>query len=290
MITNKLEYHINSKLREDNSVSGSNFFYKFDIPDNLIKKINKVSLTYATIPKSVYVIEDNDDRNKFEIWKNGVGYITITLTEGNYVDTLIYGDNYDIKKELKNKLDAATGDVWTITRYLHPTTQTGKFLYECSDTTDKKFRFSTYESNINQVMGFHEETETEIFTTSIISTSVCNLNKNNTVYLVSDICITDNKDKALHGQNVLDCIYISQNRLLSYTTSQHDLIDNMKDFNYKNNSIFNFVLYNENGLNIELNGVPINFTIVLFTYTPYENMLKKISNFIDFILLKFGLN
>lgn len=283
MIANKLEYHIDSKLRETNSESDSDFYYKLDIPSNIIDKLTHVSVTYFTCPKSAYVIEESDNRNKFQIWKNGVGYIDIELTEGNYVNTNIYGDTYDIKKQLKTKLDEATGNTWTISKYLHPYTETGKLLFTCDDATNKKFVFNTYNNNIRDIMGFNDIlTESEIFTNSIISTTITNLNKNNVIYLTSDICMHENKDRALGGHSILDCIYLSQNKLLSFVTSQYDLIFNMKDFSKKKNGIYHFKIYNEDGRNMILNNVSLSFTICLFTYIDVSKLLKKISDYIDF--------
>lgn len=62
-----------------------------------------VSCVYFTCPKSSYVVESSNNRNKFEIWKDGTGYIEVSLQEGNYWNTNTYGDLYDIKKELKTK-------------------------------------------------------------------------------------------------------------------------------------------------------------------------------------------
>lgn len=287
MISNRLEYHIDSKLKMSNSVSDSDFFYQILIPQYLFKKINKVSCEYSTIPKSSYIIEGVYNRNKFIIWKEGVGNIEIELTEGNYRNTHIYGDTYDLKKHLKIKLDNATGDIWTISKYLHPDTETGKLLYFCNDATNKKFIFSNYENNLSEVLGFGNIAETDIFTDSIISTSIINLNKNNMCYIVSDICITENTDTILKGQSVLDCIYLNNQQLLSYNTNTQSILEDMKTFNHKTASIFHFKLYNENGENMILNGITVAFTIVLFTYTPYENLFKKISNFIDYFLIKF---
>lgn len=241
MILNKLEYHIDSKLREPGSNSDSDFTYRLDIPSQIVDKITNVSVTYFTCPKSAYVIENNDDRNKFQVWKNGIGYIDVTLTEGNYINTNTYGDTYDIKKELKTKLDTATGDTWTLSKYLHPEVETGKILFECDDATNKMFVYNTYNNNIREIMGFGNiDEETSIFTTWITWTTITNLNKNNVVYLTSDICIHENKDRALNGNSILDCIYLSQNKLLSFITSQHDLIYNMKDFWRKKNGVYSF--------------------------------------------------
>jgi hypothetical protein len=287
MIINKLDFHIDTKLREKNSESDTNFYYKLDIPQEYINKITHVSLLYFTCPKSAYVVEANNNRNLFLLWKEGIGYINIYITEGNYTNTNTYGDTYDIKKELKTQLDNATGNVWTISKYLHPNVETGKFLFECDDATNKKFDFSTTTNNINEIMGFSNITsETEIFTNSIVSTTICNLNKDNVIYITSDICVQDNKELNLNSNSILDVIYISQNKLLSFITETHDIINNMKLFSKKKNGIYHFKLFDEKGLIIELNNISLSFTLTLFTYVDVYNIINKISNYIDYKLLQ----
>lgn len=286
MIYNKLDFHIDSKLKESNSESDTNFFYKLEIPSIIIDKLTHVSLISFTCPKSAYVIEENNNRNHFRLWKNGIGFIDIYLTEGNYSNTNNYGDTYDIKKEIKTKLDNATGDVWTISKYLHPNTETGKFLFECDDNSNKYFDFSLNVNNINEVLGFADIAEqTQIFTTSIVSTTICNLNKDNVIYITSNICMQDNKDLSIGSNSILDCLYISQNKLLSFITSYNNIIDVMKPFSKNKSGIYKFELYDEKGLIIELNNISLSFTISLFTYIDVDNIFKKISNYIDYKLL-----
>lgn len=286
MIINKLDFHIDSKLKESNSESDTSFFYKLEIPSTIIDKITHVSLLSFTCPKSAYVIEENNKRNYFRVWKEGVGFIDIYLTEGNYSNTNTYGDTYDIKKEIKTKLDNATGDVWTISKYLHPNTETGKLLFECDNLSNKYFDFSTTINNINEILGFADISNiTQTFTNSIISTTICNLNKDNIIYVTSDICTHENKDLSIGSNSILDCLYISQNKLLSFITSSNNIIDVMKPFSKKKNGIYHFELYDEKGLIIELNNISLSFTISLFTYIDLDNIFKKISNYIDYQLL-----
>lgn len=89
-------------------------------------KLNCVWLVYITIPKSEYVVEQNDDRNKFILWTQSKGNIIIWLDEGNYSNPNKYGDLYDIKFHLVQKLNYYTNYNWTITKYLYPNTETGK--------------------------------------------------------------------------------------------------------------------------------------------------------------------
>jgi len=284
MIINKLDFHIDSKLKENNSLDNSNFLYTLDIPTNLINQLTHISVTQFTCPKSSYCVEANDNRNIFQIYMNGQ-YINISLDEGNYSNTDIYGDKYDIKKQLKTKLDLATGYVWTITKYLFPNVETGKLYYVCSDNSPKQFIFNTYKNNISDIMGFSELNNIS-FNDTLISTSVINLNKNNVIYLVSDLCINYNRDLSVtQGNSILSTLYVSQNRLLSYVTQEYDMIYNMKVFNNNKNNVYNFKLFNEDGLPLVLNNVAIQISISIFTYIPIEKIIKKINDYIDYKII-----
>lgn len=60
----------------------------------------------------------------------------------------------------------------------------------------------------------------------------------------------------------------------------------MKKFSKNKSSIFHFKLFNEDGNGMVLNGVSISFTIIIFTYTPFDSFFKKIRDFIDYLMFK----
>lgn len=63
----------------------------------------------------------------------------------------------------------------------------------------------------------------------------------------------------------------------------------MKPFIYKS-SIFKFWLTNANGEEINLNGVDLNFVVVLFRYTWNYQFYNKISKFINLNLINDNTN
>jgi hypothetical protein len=52
------------------------------------------------------------------------------------------------------------------------------------------------------------------------------------------------------------------------------------------NSLYNYYLTNENNDVINLNGIDFNFVLNIFTYTPNNNIYKKINDLINYSLIK----
>lgn len=280
-ITNKIEFNINSKYRInfDNSTA-SNFNYELNIPQYLLTELNMCSVVYGCIPKSYYNIEEEYNRNMFVLWVQGVGNINISLTEGTYQNS----ENplitiYDIKVELKNKLDALGYGVWTISNYEYPYRQTGKLQFHTTDNTNKSFLFNVYDNDLYQTLGFDKDSNI-IFTNDITSTNVINMNQESILYLVSDISNTDNND--FLGNGIIETIYPSQSKMMSYVIFSNNILENFRRINITSTKNFNFRLLNSNGREVILHGCEISFTLIIFTYTPHEYIYDKISKYIDY--------
>jgi hypothetical protein len=82
MIDNLISYNITSKNRINGPTH--NFNININIPSDVISKINYVSITDISIPKSFYQIENN--YNTFSLYEDDI-LITITLAPGNYSKT-----------------------------------------------------------------------------------------------------------------------------------------------------------------------------------------------------------
>lgn len=269
MLSNLQTFYINSKKRENGT--NSNFSYNFDIHE----PISHVSLVYITIPKSYYMIQNN--YNTF-ILIEGAQEIIITIPEGNYTREQLY-------VQLKIIMDAASLNAVSYTISNNQTLyEDGKLKIITNDAIINKKLMFLDTNPINEVFGFCKG-YTDIFTTQIISCNVINLSRENTIYLMSDCISTIQQDQIYGGNQILDVIYSSQNKLFSYITQQYDIFENMKPFNNKSYSTFNFQLINEDGIPLELNGVDWSFTLCFFLYIENKNIYKKISNYIDYNLI-----
>ena len=270
MIDNLISYNITSKSR----ISGStnNFNINIQIPSDIINKINFVSISNISVPKSFYQIESGF--NNFSLYEND-NLINIILPSGNYSKPQLftYLSNQMTLQSLNNVLYNIIDE-----QLLY---DTGKIKITCDKPlVIKKLLFQ--KNDIYQYLGFNYEKE-YIFTNEIISENIINLNSEDVLLLHSNICSSNNNDQ-LVGSNVLCSIYTSGQKNYSYIIKSYDMIYNMKPF--INNSIYNFYLTNEYNQDIDLNGIDFNFVLNIFTYTPNNNFYKKVNDIINYSLIK----
>lgn len=270
MIDNLISYNITSKNRINGPTH--NFNININIPSDVISKINYVSITDISIPKSFYQIENN--YNTFSLYENNV-LITITLPPGNYSKTqLLTYLNTQMTLQSLNNIIYEIVDEQTLY-------DTGKIKINTNNPlVIKKLIFS--KNDIYQFLGFNYNKE-YTFNTYLISENIINLNSEDVILLHSNISSSLNNDQEV-GSNVLSSIYTSGQKNYTYIIKSFDMIYNMKPF-IKNNN-YNFYLTNENNQIIDLNGIDFNFVLNIFTYTPNNNFYKKVNDIINYSLIK----
>ncbi len=270
MIDNLISYNITSKNRINGTTH--NFNIAIDIPSDIINKINYVSITDISIPKSFYQIEY--DYNTFRLYENDV-LIVITLPPGNYSkNQLLTYLNLQMSLQSLNNVIYEIVDEQTLY-------DTGRIKIKADKPLVlKKLLFS--KNDIYQFLGFNYDI-IYTFTTELISENIINLNSEDVILLHSNISSSNNNDQ-LVGSNVLSSIYTSGQKNYSYIIKSFDMIYNMKPF-IKNNN-YNFYLTNENNQIINLNGIDFNFVLNIFTYTPNSNFYKKVNDIINYSLIK----
>ena len=131
-------------------------------------------------------------------------------------------------------MDALSIGIWTITIYNTAICDTGKLNFVCSDATQKQFNFLN--NNVNEVIGF-DQGLSPIFTTLIVGIHVINMNRENSLYLLSNICLNNNTDNIWHN-NVLSVVYTTGFNLFSYIVQQYDITQSYKAF--QRMPIYNF--------------------------------------------------
>lgn len=265
-IEEKSIFVINSNNRTTGS--HSNFSYKLDLPrDN---DYNKVVLLQALIPKSYYVIQDG--RNTFTL-KEDSSTATVTLTPGNY-------NRKAFQSHLTLLLNAASPNGYTYSiSYpdINTSAETGKLTYNVSGNSgiQPEFIFTTY---LYEQLGFDSNSTNVFSSDSLTSTNVINLQKENSVYVRSNIC--DNK-----GENdILQTIFGSNDQSFSYINYECQLFEAYsKPLVSKDNNVFDFTLTDENGNVLDTNGV--NVILVVCCYRE-NRMYKLVSGFLKYQLLK----
>ena len=275
-ISNLITYNLNSKNRT--SGTNDNFSINIDLPADISRYINKVSVTQICIPKSWYFIQTGS--NNLHLYEEVIGsgnkqLINITIPEGNYSKLQLYN-----KLGSLMTLNSLNGVTYTFTDE-HNDFDTGKLKINATNNLIKTYLYF-FDNDIYECMGFNKNVEYE-FITSIVSVNIINLNRENNIYLKSNIVNNRNNDMVT-GSNVLCCVYSAGNKDFSYIIQQYNIIDNMKDF--INNISMNFYLTNEDNKAILLNGVDMSIQINFFTYTPNKTFFDKINNYINYSLIK----
>lgn len=117
-------------------------------------------------------------------------------------------------------------------------------------------------------MGFNSNSSYSFNNNSLTSSNVCNLRIESTYYLLSDIC-------QQKGDNVLQ-------NIISVGTSDYNYIvfENKTPYEYAKvfskapKNIYNFTLTDENKNTIDLNGLNMVFTLMLFKKNDISNLIK----------------
>lgn len=275
-ISNLITYNLNSKNRS--SGTNDNFSINIDLPADIARFINKVSVTQICIPKSWYFIQSGS--NNLHLYEEVIGsgnkqLINITIPEGNYSKLQLYN-----KLGSLMTLNSLNNVIYTFSDE-HNDFDTGKLKINATNNAIKTYLYF-FDNDIYECMGFNKNVEYE-FINNIVSVNIINLNRENNIYLKSNIVNNRNNDMNT-GSGVLCCVYSAANKDFSYIIQQYNMIDNMKDF--VNNSSMNFYLTNEDNKSILLNGVDMSIQINFFTYTPNKLFFDKINNYINYSLIK----
>ena len=255
--TEKQILYIDTSRRQ--SGSHSNFSYVLDI--NQFYDYDSVVLLDASIPKSTYLINENN--NTFVVTENGINR-TITVPPGNY-------NRSSFKNVVLQKLNEGS---YTYTMTFDNSAKTGddgKFTFSCLETTPT----FTFSNNLYRQMGFENNTSYTFVNSSIgygstlLSANVTNFRYQSVYFIISDICQNYNNNvlQSIISTNFQDYNYITYHCLdpISYT----------KDFIREKSNLYNFRLVDENFQEIDLNGIAMNLTIMLYKKNTIDKLFKQ---------------
>lgn len=214
----------------------------------------KISLVNCSIPKSYYLI--NNTSNELIINENGIDYY-VYIQNGNYS-----------MLSLCNYLNTASNLSQYGVSYsynFNPNIQSGKITITVSNNNgnDVIFKFGN-DNNPGLILGFEEVDYT--FNSAIVSPNICNMELTNSISICCDI--VENEILYSITPNVLAYNYINyQNMNLEYTS---------KKINKQiRNNIRIYLLDNISGKQINLNGVNMSLSIVLFS-SDIKNVYYKV--------------
>lgn len=249
-------FYINSR----NRISGtdSKFYYYLNI--DLNEDFDRVVLLKASIPKSYYLISSN--HNTFILDENGT-QVDIILPEGNY-------NRISLKNVLQTCLNNASPNNWTYDiTYDNALKENdrGKYIFTVSgNVSQPKFIFG---DSLYEVLGFDKNSTNEFQNDQLISTNVINLTRENTIFIHSDICQNDTSD------NVLQEIFTSDTADYGYIFFSNINVESYAKKFVPGSNTFYFYLTDEDGNLIDLNGLNINLTIMVFKENQIDHLIAK---------------
>jgi hypothetical protein len=265
-IANHRIYYLDSH----NRVSGthSNFTIKVEIPTT--EQFDRVVVLSAVIPRSYYLVQS--PYNTFTLRENSID-TTITIAEGNYSYSMF-------KTYLINLLNSSSSQSWTY-NILTPTTtqpQTGKYTFSVTGNglLQPTFIFPST-TKIFEQLGFDNDSTNTFIANTLTSTNVVRFLLEDTLYIHSNITSGLNDD-------ILQEIFTSGTSDFSSIKFQNfSPIEYSKPMLPSKNNSYRFTLTDEDAREINLNGLNIVITLLVYKNEDYFGMQK---DFIKYQLLQ----
>jgi hypothetical protein len=268
--------YVNSRDRL--SGTDSNFTYNVQLkPQN---DFDRVVMLSTAIPKSYYAVQNG--YNTFTLSENGSS-ITITVPQGNYT-------RKGFANQLTTLMIAASATLGNNFTYsvTYPknsfVVDTGFYNYTVSNngTVQPEFIFGSQSENfIYLCMGFNPSSTNVFVANSLSSVNVINLQAEDAIFVHSDVCVN-------YNNNILQEIF-SNGGPLSYSIINWfnpNIAAYSKKLAGNQDNIFRFYITNEDGVNINFNGVNVQFTLLFYHEDSIFNRLKAFMQYISFVLFK----
>lgn len=253
-----------------NRVSGSDedFLHPVELPPH--EEFDRVVVLSAVIPRSYYLIQS--PYNTFTLRENGTD-TTITITEGNYSYSMF-------KTYLGNLLTSSSSQGWTYTITTPSTTQpqTGKYTFTVSGNggLQPSFIFPST-SKVYEQLGFDSSSTNAFTANTLISSNVVRFILEDTLYIHSDL-VTGNQTNVLQEIFTAGSTDFSSIKFQNFTPIEYS-----KKLSTKENNTYRFTLTDEDNRIINLNGLNIVLTLLIYSNEDYFEQQK---DFIKYQYLK----
>lgn len=240
------------------SGSPSNFVYDLQIPDG--SGYDSVAVMTCNIPVSYYIIQAG--YNTFRIVENDV-HATITIPIGNYsANSFITTVLPLINGASPNRLN------YTMTmpnQFAEPST--AKYSFTVSSTSIVVGFI--YTTNVHEQFGFNANSSNFFVSGSLTSTNVVKFVPEDTLLLHSDIC--DNGDNS-----ILQEIFANNSSTYSNIVYQCNAIEcYSRKLRTNSSNTYTFSLTSKSNRLIDLNGLNMVFTLVLFKRSNFSKVFKQ---------------
>lgn len=266
MISHSCSFTINSSQRIEGS--DNRFSYKIEIPKD--RKYDRVCLLNAIIPKSYYLIQEND--NSFILQENNVD-INIQMPPGNY-------NRRSFQIVVQNLLNNKSLNGWTYeisypSSYDQPDDGIYHFTVNMKNTQGTSAIIMTQDA-IHEQFGFHPDSINMFVDNKLKSSHVVKFNSEDCLYLHSDICSNHSNDS--NASDILQVIFAgSSGNFSNINYNCSDVQAFSKPLSTSQSNVYKFNISNEDGHPINLNGLNIVLTILVFKNDDSLEIIKKIA-------------
>lgn len=259
-ISNPIVLNFNSKDR----LSGRNSNFQSAPFDLGSQSFDSVCLVQASIPKSYYNMPTG--YNTF-ILKENTTSVTVTIPKGNYT-------RINLQSVLASTLTSASpnGLTYIITYPASTVADTFHYTFSVNTTTvSVSFIFSSV-SPYRQ-LGF--EVATYAFTVGVSTSTLESVNSLNLSYILRAFIKSNIVSNATDGilEEILSFGSYPSSSVMSYQQVSFDL--NSRIYNRDNKNSWTFALVDSFGVEIDLNGIPWAFSLVLFQRNATHEIHKK---------------
>lgn len=272
-MSNLIEYNKKKTFYIDsnNKINGTSSDFSIQLNLDPNDDFTHACVLQCLIPKSYYLIQAGS--NTFQL-REAASTVTITVPPGNY-------SRRSFQSVVQSLLTVNSPNLW-IYSITYPNTtiiaDSGKFTYSVTgNSSQPSFIFGS--SIIYEQFGFPPNSTQVFISASLTSTNVIKMQREDALYIHSDI--VQNKE----GNNILQAVFASS-ETPSYSNITYRAIDieaNSKPMNSSTGNIYRFYLTNENGVPIDLNGLNIIISLVLY---KQNNLSSLIKGFIKYVTLK----
>jgi len=268
LITNKRLFYVDSHNRS--SGTHSSFSYVIEYPT---EEYDHAVVLQVSIPKSYYLIQSG--KNTFTLDEIG-SQATISIPIGNY-------SRSSFAFQLQYLLNTYSPHGWVYQISIPNNQQTGDTgLYTWSVSGNSGNQPSFIITNyVYEQLGLEPNTTYTFVGNTLTSVNVVKFQLEDSLFLHSDMANNGIDDVLQEMLGVQNTDYSN----IIFTCPSVEAY--AKPITSKNNNVYNFSLTDEDGVEIDLNGQNIVFTLMLF---KKENVNKVVKQFLKFALMQDFLN
>lgn len=261
--------YVNSRDR----ISGTdeNFEYNVGLPSGL--PFTHVVCLNALIPKSYYLIQEGPLENIFQLQEDD-DIITISVPFGSYLLSAF-------KKTIADLLTANSPNslTYTVTYPSLAGPDTGKWTY--TQNNGEIVSKLIFNEHLFEPLGF-KGSSTNVFNgTTLISSCVIKLQSEDRLLIHSNIAKNPTNDDVLVSINSTTSINYSS---IAYECPAPEFYSH--ELSSNEDSVYRFTLTDEDGELIQLNGLNLNLTLLLYKRADISTTLSEIRDYLKLLTLK----